>query len=90
MRFAAPRTNSSTATFGLPSNRVNQIFGTGGPRAFQFAARINFLDQVSVPPLVRRKEVAEGDDCIESSPSATFFRLKAVPTYLVLKQRSDS
>lgn len=30
------------ATFGQASNRVNQIFGTGGPRAFQFAARLSF------------------------------------------------
>ena len=32
----------TTVTFGLPSNRVNQIFGTGGPRALQFAARLSF------------------------------------------------
>ncbi|MBI1764845.1 MAG: hypothetical protein HYR56_25830, partial [Acidobacteria bacterium] len=38
---AAPGTVQQ-ATFGQPSNRVNQIFGTGGPRAFQFAARLNF------------------------------------------------
>ncbi|MEP7270802.1 MAG: TonB-dependent receptor, partial [Acidobacteriota bacterium] len=39
--LAAPGTLQQS-TFGQPSNRVNQIFGTGGPRAFQFAARITF------------------------------------------------
>lgn len=29
-------------TFGQATNRVSPIFGTGGPRAFQLAARLSF------------------------------------------------
>ncbi len=32
---------TSTA-FGQPTSRVTQVFGSGGPRAFQLATRINF------------------------------------------------
>jgi hypothetical protein len=32
----------TNTNFGRPSNRVAQVFGTGGPRAFQFAARLTF------------------------------------------------
>ncbi len=28
--------------FGQPSSRVNQVFGSGGPRAFQLGARVSF------------------------------------------------
>jgi hypothetical protein len=34
--------NLTSATFGQPSTRFTQIFGSGGPRAFQFGVRVNF------------------------------------------------
>jgi|RhiMethySRZTD1v2_1073278.scaffolds.fasta_scaffold34372_2 carboxypeptidase family protein len=34
--------NLTTGRFGQPSTRIGQVFGTGGPRAFQFAARLTF------------------------------------------------
>jgi Carboxypeptidase regulatory-like domain len=33
---------ANAATFGQPTRRVDQVFGSGGPRAFQFGARISF------------------------------------------------
>ena len=33
---------SNTATFGQPTNRASQVFGSGGPRAFQLGARLTF------------------------------------------------
>ena len=32
----------TTAGFGQPTSRVTQVFGSGGPRAFQVAARISY------------------------------------------------
>lgn len=33
---------SNTATFGQPTNRASQVFGSGGPRALQLGARFTF------------------------------------------------
>jgi hypothetical protein len=33
---------ANSATFGQPTRRVDQAFGSGGPRAFQFGARVSF------------------------------------------------
>jgi hypothetical protein len=33
---------ANTATFGQPTRRAEQVFGSGGPRAFQFGARLSF------------------------------------------------
>jgi len=32
----------SSTTFGQPTSRISSVFGTGGPRAFQFALRASF------------------------------------------------
>ena len=32
----------TTSAFGQPGSRVRQVFGSGGPRAFQIAARVSF------------------------------------------------
>ena len=33
---------SNSATFGQPTNRASQVFGSGGPRAFQLGGRFTF------------------------------------------------
>ena len=34
--------NLASSGFGQPTSRFTQVFGSGGPRAFQLAARTNF------------------------------------------------
>jgi hypothetical protein len=34
---------ANPATFGQPTRRVDQVFGSGGPRAFQFCGQSQFL-----------------------------------------------
>ncbi len=33
---------ANPAGFGQPQSRIGQVFGSGGPRAFQLGARVNF------------------------------------------------
>jgi hypothetical protein len=33
---------ANSAEFGHPGGRFNQVFGSGGPRAFQLGARVSF------------------------------------------------
>jgi hypothetical protein len=33
---------TNPASFGQPTSRFTQVFGSGGPRAFQLGARVNF------------------------------------------------
>jgi len=40
--LAGPAPGIANSVFGLPNQRVGQTFGTGGPRAFQVAARLSF------------------------------------------------
>ncbi len=40
--ITAPGRNPATLNFGQPTGRFSPIFGSGGPRAFQLAARVNF------------------------------------------------
>lgn len=40
--ITTPGRNNPNNLFGQATSRVSPIFGTGGPRAFQFAARLNF------------------------------------------------
>ena len=34
--------NLQSTSFGIPTTRTNQVFGSGGPRAIQLAARFSF------------------------------------------------
>ncbi len=34
--------NLASTAFGQPTSRVTQVFGSGGPRAFQLAAKVGF------------------------------------------------
>jgi hypothetical protein len=34
--------NLSSASFGQPTGRFTQVFGSGGPRAVQLGARVSF------------------------------------------------
>jgi hypothetical protein len=33
---------TNPASFGVPTSRAGQVFGSGGPRAFQIGARLEF------------------------------------------------